>query len=207
MPQVTFPPVTLVFMEMKNCNRCETDKPEDKRHFDWVPPGSKGGTKGYYRQPCKKCRTKQQVERMQRYKTDDTPRICATCGIPGTRATFKGSYCLPCERVRQAGAMDRMMARKGGSYRYRRNLYLKRAYGITIEEYEEMLAAQNGRCAICGAEEGAADRLSLCVDHNHATGRRRELLCIGCNFRVRNLGDDRELFELTVAYIRKHEFV
>lgn len=98
----------------------------------------------------------------------------------------------------------RMMERKGGSYRYTRNIYLKRVYGITIEEYEAILEAQDGKCAICGVEAGAADRLSLCVDHNHRTGRRRELLCVGCNFRVRNLGDDRELFELTVAYIRKH---
>ncbi len=189
------------------CTRCKQEKPQDKDHFSWELPSAKVGRKGHFRAVCKKCLSEQQVARMQRYKTDQTPRTCATCGAPGTRATFKGSYCPPCATVHQAEIMDRMMERKGGSYRYRRNIYLKRVYGITIEEYDVMLEAQDGKCAICGKPDGAADRLSLCVDHNHRTGRRRELLCVGCNFRVRNLGDDKELFELTVAYIRKHEFV
>lgn len=194
-------------MTMKTCTRCEREKPEDKDHFEWAPPSKKNGSKGKFRNVCKKCRSDQQVARMQRYKMDDTPRICAKCGRPGTRATFKGSYCPDCERIRLAEAMDRMMERKGGSYRYRRNIYLRKVYGITIEEYEVMLKAQGGKCAICPMEAGASDRLVLCVDHNHVTGRKRELLCVGCNFRVMNLGDDRELFELTVAYIRKHDFV
>lgn len=197
----------LANMETRTCTRCGQEKPEDEDHFEWTAPSAHAGSKGYFRKVCKKCRSGQQVARMQRYKTDETPRTCAACGVPGTRATFRGSYCPDCERIRQAEAQFRMMERKGGSYRYRRNIYLKRAYGITIEEYEVMLEAQGGKCAICGAPDGAADRLSLCVDHNHQTGRRRELLCVGCNFRVRNLGDDRGLFELTVAYIRKHEFV
>lgn len=194
-------------MTMKTCTRCKEDKPEDEDHFNWEPPSPKVGTKGHWRAVCKKCRSRQQVERMQRYKTDETPRTCATCGVPGTRATFRGSYCPPCATIHQAQAQKRMMERKGGSYRYTRNIYLKRVYGITIEEYEVMLEAQGGKCAICPVEAGASDRLALCVDHNHVTGRKRELLCVGCNFRVMNLGDDRELFELTAAYIRKHEFV
>lgn len=201
---VTFLPVTLMTVETKTCKRCQKDKPLDADHFEWTPPSKKAGRNGYWRATCKKCRSEQQVERMQRYRTDHTPRQCATCGTEGTRATFKGSYCPPCATIHQAEAMARMMARKGGKARYVRNIYLKRTYGITIGEYEEMLAAQGGRCAICRTEAGASDRISLCVDHNHVTGRRRKLLCVGCNFRVRNLGDDPELFELTVAYIREH---
>lgn len=199
--------VILTIMETRICTRCDQEKPLDKDHFEWAAPSAKVGTKGSFRAVCKKCRSEQQVQRMQRYKTDDTPRICATCGVSGTRATFRGSYCPPCATVHQAQAQKRMMERKGGSYRYTRNIYLKRAYGITIEEYEVMLESQDGKCAICGQEAGASDRLALCVDHNHVTGRKRELLCVGCNFRVMNLGDDRELFDLTVAYIRKHNFV
>jgi hypothetical protein len=191
-------------MDTKTCTRCHETKPQDQDHFDWTPPGKKAGPKGYFRGVCKKCRSTQQVERMKRYRTDQTPRWCATCGTEGTRATFRGSYCPPCATIHQAAAQARMMERKGGRARYVRNVYLKRTYGITIEEYEEMLAAQGGKCAICPIEAGASDRISLCVDHNHVTGKKRKLLCVGCNFRVRNLGDDPVLFELTVAYIREH---
>lgn len=54
-------------------------------------------------------------------------------------------------------------------------------YGITLDEYEAMLAAQGGRCAICGKQAG---KRRLSVDHNHATGKVRALLCIGCNVAV-----------------------
>lgn len=191
-------------METKTCTRCKLEKPKDKKHFEWVPPGPKAG-KGYFRGRCKKCQSEAQVARAKRYRTDPTPRVCATCGKRGTRAEFKGrSYCPPCQAAHQAVAQARFLAKQGGASRYQRNTYLKRTYGITIEEYEEMLAAQGGKCAICPATEGASDRLSFCVDHNHVTGKRRKLLCVSCNFRVRNLGDDLDLFELTVAYIREH---
>jgi hypothetical protein len=64
---------------------------------------------------------------------------------------------------------------------YQRAYGLKRRYGITVEEYDELLSQQEGRCAICYriVEE------TLCVDHNHVTGKIRGLLCTRCN---RSLG-------------------
>lgn len=59
---------------------------------------------------------------------------------------------------------------------YRKN------YGITTEQYEEMLLAQGGRCAICGrTQEEAGMRHRLHVDHDHETDRVRGLLCYRCN--------------------------
>jgi hypothetical protein len=60
--------------------------------------------------------------------------------------------------------------------RHRRHI-LKRRYGITPEDFEEMAKAQKYRCRICGRRE-----VRLCVDHNHKTGRVRALLCDSCNF-------------------------
>lgn len=61
-----------------------------------------------------------------------------------------------------------------------RNWNLKRKFGITIEEYDAMLAAQAGRCAIC---RRPAQMLSkrLAVDHDHDGGQIRGLLCGPCN--------------------------
>lgn len=75
---------------------------------------------------------------------------------------------------------------------------LRLQYGITVETYDQMLAAQGGACAICGAEPQEA-RLS--VDHCHVTGRVRGLLCTRCNRGVGHLRDDPELIRRAAAYI------
>lgn len=57
--------------------------------------------------------------------------------------------------------------------------HLLRTYAISIEQYEEMLAAQDDRCAICRKAPPEGRRLA--VDHDHDTGRVRGLLCTACN--------------------------
>lgn len=55
---------------------------------------------------------------------------------------------------------------------------IEQTFGITGEDYARLLEAQNGRCAICG---NRPRKLRLAVDHNHATGEVRGLLCKRCN--------------------------
>ena len=68
---------------------------------------------------------------------------------------------------------------KPENYRKHKNQQLFNAYGITFDEYESMLDAQDGVCAIC-REKCTTGRM-LAVDHNHITGEVRGLLCRGCN--------------------------
>jgi hypothetical protein len=73
-------------------------------------------------------------------------------------------------------------------YRERRDFraeHLRRAFGLTQDEYERMLAEQGGPCAICGREPRAGKHLH--VDHDHDTGRVRGLLCFSCNVAVGQL--------------------
>lgn len=76
----------------------------------------------------------------------------------------------------------------------RRAVALKALYGITVDEYEMMLRAQGGVCAICGREESHRSRTGvvrrLTVDHDHSTGRVRGLLCHSCNVMLGFLRDD-----------------
>lgn len=58
-----------------------------------------------------------------------------------------------------------------------RNSQYKCRYGITLDDYNSVLEAQNGRCAICGELPSN----HLCIDHDHKTGKVRGLLCISCN--------------------------
>lgn len=55
-----------------------------------------------------------------------------------------------------------------------RNGFRERLYGLSQEEYDELLAGQHGVCAICGRESGSR---ALAVDHDHASGTIRGLLC------------------------------
>lgn len=62
-----------------------------------------------------------------------------------------------------------------------RDLRLQRLYGITAAQYDQMLEAQGGVCAVCGKPPG---KTRLNVDHDHKTGLVRGLLCWTCNRRV-----------------------
>lgn len=75
---------------------------------------------------------------------------------------------------------------------------LKNKYSITIPEYNDMLALQEGVCALCGKEE---KRRPLSVDHCHTTGRIRGLLCSSCNLAIGLIGDDSEVAMKIARYL------
>lgn len=76
---------------------------------------------------------------------------------------------------------------------------LKRRFGITPEQYDEMLAEQEGVCAICGKEQGGR---TLAVDHDHSTGEVRGLLCTTCNVHLAWL-EDADWRSRAEAYLRR----
>jgi hypothetical protein len=85
-------------------------------------------------------------------------------------------------------------------YRERaRAAHLKRAYGISIQEYEAILTAQGGGCAICG--EPARERSPLHVDHDHRTGQIRGLLCFKHNNALGDFDDDPYLLRAALRYV------
>ena len=87
-----------------------------------------------------------------------------------------------------------------------RNSDLKKAYGITLDEYEQMLTDQNGKCAICGGDEPAVNPTTqkprnLAVDHCHKTGKVRGLLCTKCNSIIGHADDDGEILKKAIRYL------
>ena len=74
-------------------------------------------------------------------------------------------------------------------------------YGISVEDYEQMLEDQNGGCYICGKKpEG---KRALDIDHDHTTGKVRGLLCSNHNRALGLLGDDISLMLRSVEYLVK----
>lgn len=79
---------------------------------------------------------------------------------------------------------------------YNKNLVLKRLYGITLAEFNEMVTDQGGRCAICGV-----DPPRLVVDHDHESGVVRGLLCDSCNNGLGRFRDDPDALMAAAAYL------
>ena len=112
--------------------------------------------------------------------------------FPKTRSSRSGvyTYCKPCHNVRGRATKDKA----GGSRTY----HLKRRYGITARDADAMLEEQGGSCAICRIEPAAH------VDHDHATGAVRALLCFGCNGGLGQFEDDPEVLRAAACYVERH---
>lgn len=89
-----------------------------------------------------------------------------------------------------------------------RSFRLMKEYGITHAEYEAMLAAQGGLCAICRQTETYrlpdSSVSPLVIDHNHATGKVRALLCRACNSAIGLFGEDEHRLAAALDYLREH---
>jgi hypothetical protein len=85
--------------------------------------------------------------------------------------------------------------------------YILRQYGMTVEDYDAMVAEQGDRCAICRGEHmghNGHPNYSWSVDHDHVTGKVRGLLCRNCNVGLGFFKDELELVESALDYLRKH---
>jgi len=82
--------------------------------------------------------------------------------------------------------------------------HLKRTYGLSLVAYRSLVENQNGKCAICrGPPNGRV--LKLVVDHNHETGKIRELLCDACNRALGFFKDDPSRLRAAAFYLEKHD--
>jgi len=83
-----------------------------------------------------------------------------------------------------------------------RNYALKQCYGMTTEEYNELFAKQQGKCAICGIHQTELKK-TLHVDHCHKTEKIRGLLCSNCNTGIGLLQEDIENLQCAILYLNK----
>jgi hypothetical protein len=146
-----------------------------------------------------------------------TERHCPRClsskpvGEFGTRASgVPMGYCSQCEAEYQRSysqTEDGAARRKAAALRYsasdkRHDLELHKRYGISLEQFRQMLDVQGGKCAICkvGHPGGDAGR-RWNVDHCHSTGKVRGLLCANCNHGLGKFQDDPEILRQAIAYL------
>jgi hypothetical protein len=164
----------------KRCKVCRQLKPLDEFY---KAPGMRDG----HRNDCKSCNGAASAERHRRNPGPARERA------KRWRLENPERYAENQRRTRESGS-KKLTDRRG---------HLKRTFGITLEQYEAMLAAQHGGCAICG--KPARDDIALHVDHGHDTGRVRGLPCFDCNAGLGKLREDRELLRAAERYLDDHD--
>jgi hypothetical protein len=87
--------------------------------------------------------------------------------------------------------------------RSERNSRLKYKFGISADEYDAMFAKQGSRCALCYTTENQAEGKSMPVDHDHATGFVRAILCYSCNISLGKFRDDPALLRKAADYVER----
>lgn len=134
-------------------------------------------------------------------------RICTRCNVPKEDALFKkdkrlanglSNHCKACHNKEARLFRERNPERTKAYWRQRRinhiekvkeyhkRYTLKQLFGISLEVYRQKIESQENRCKICGRSEWIVDHrtnipYNLSVDHNHASGTVRDLLCRRCN--------------------------
>jgi Autographiviridae endonuclease VII len=83
----------------------------------------------------------------------------------------------------------------------KREQRLRRTYGISADEFDDLIRKQGGGCAICKAPVGDGADRPLYVDHCHESGKVRGLLCSSCNFGIGKFRDDVSLLTRAIDYL------
>jgi len=83
---------------------------------------------------------------------------------------------------------------------------LKYKYGITLQDFHNMVAAQNNLCYICSSE---LDFVTLgakaaCIDHCHTSGKVRKILCRNCNTALGHAKESVTILKRMIDYIEEH---
>jgi hypothetical protein len=160
---------------MKQCKKYMTVKPLDEFY-------RAAGMRDGYRNDCKSCNA---AASRVRYPANPRAEIARVKRWQQANADRVNAY----HRARRSDPAVKRAERSG---------YLKRKYGLTIEQYEAMLTEQGGGCGICG--RAPSDSFSLHIDHDHRTGRVRGLLCFVCNSSLGEL-DDPDLLRAALRYV------
>lgn len=138
---------------------------------------------------CKKCRKAVPLSGFDQQRT-------------ASGAVYYRTECRPCKRA----AWSEWAKTEAGKAAKRRGV-LKRSFGLTPEQYQRMHDEQGGVCAICRRAETMTHfkgkLLDLSVDHDHATGRVRALLCAACNAAIGLLQECPERMRAAADYIER----
>lgn len=176
-------PVTkYLSLDIKACASCKLEKDKSEFYKDSSPNSSKDG----HRSKCKSC------EALLRLKNRDQ-RI----------AWHKNHYL---ENKAEILESQRLYNQRDQVKLNAKIYWLKKVYGLTIAQYNELITKHDNLCAICRKPEKTKHQngkvKSLAIDHCHKTGKIRGLLCYHCNTSLGKFNDDVELILRAALYLK-----
>lgn len=133
-------------------------------------------------------------------------KFCKVCGLDKPLSDYynkrlpsgNAGHSAWCKECTKQNHRD-IYASPEGKERLRNN-DRRSKYGIEKEHYTGLLKEQNGLCAICGHSL----KTKCCVDHNHATGQIRGLLCDSCNRGLGLLKDSVSVLGTAIDYLKRN---
>jgi hypothetical protein len=132
---------------------------------------------------------------------------CKSCNLAAKKRRYDAAPHLAIARVKkwQQANADRLNAYRRvhnatpERKRALRNGYYRRTFGITADDVDALIENQGGKCAICGGQPTRAEVWH--VDHDHATGRIRGVLCQRCNHGIGLLDEDPARLRAAADYL------
>lgn len=181
----------------KRCSRC--DLPKEIGEFRKRPENKDG-----YGNMCSDCRNTRRRTQYQQEKEKIRAQQAAWYRRNKTKVAIDNQIYRedPTHkaRMRQQQAEWRRTHKEHIRLQERRRR-LER-YGLTPDGFDQLLAAQNGMCAICNTTRLGSR--NLCIDHNHKTGKIRGLLCVACNMAIGYMKDNPARLKAAADYLSSH---
>jgi hypothetical protein len=189
-------------METKVCSSCGGERPITSfRLYD----------KRYRANKCRRCSYHSDNKKIVNSIIGPTVRQkCCVCGKTKQRKEFykdfrrpKGvqSICKACVLDKSKGEYKR---NKSQYQKTNRNCHLKREYGITTDQYNQMVINQNSCCEICDRHIDDIKNHKLYVDHNHGTNKIRGLICGSCNRLIALAVENQKILQNAITYLNKY---
>lgn len=193
----------------KTCNKCKIVKTinefgKNKRKIDGIHT------------ECKKC-----------VNSYNQSRIVKAAIARDNKCTLNEKECFKCKTVKSIDNFHKNKNRYDGFYgnckecvnestsvwqKENKDIILNgrliRTFGITTEQYNDLLKKQNGLCALCKKPETAVNNKrneikKLAIDHDHITGKNRGLLCSRCNTALGSFKESIEFLQAAINYINQ----
>ena len=207
--------------ETKVCTKCKEEKL--LLDYSWADKA-----KGTYQYDCKTCcneyarlRRISNPEYMVKWRVENVEKIQASRKAWNKAHPEKvEEYAIQCARFyknnpEKKSAKDKKyrdknksrlnaMARKWrkSNPEVVRKHNLKKYFGLTVQDYDDMYIEQGGRCGICGTHQSELSQ-KLSVDHNHDTNCIRGLLCSSCNLALGTFQDNPNILRNAVKYLEQ----
>lgn len=149
---------------------------------------------------------------MSRLRLIRSDKICKGCGNVLPLSSFDisskkrpdqyAARCRPCKMEQRKKSQNYKIVNKRNK--------IKRDYGLSWEQYKNIIDAQNGKCVICSIEfdltpvRGGSHRNSPHIDHCHNKGHVRGILCSQCNRGLGCFSDNTNSLQNAIAYLRRN---